>query len=126
MILFPLDTLTFSIRCKTIRDFINSLYDGFKHDKALEYGGCDCNSRRRIDHRKLTNNTLLCIETDENELKNSNKKEEEEDRYSDVFMTFSCKYIFIRFNSDQFTNKKGKICNTHISKRFETLKKLLI
>lgn len=123
--LFPLDPLTFQIRCKTkeiaVRDFINSNFEGFYHDKTLEYGGCDCSNRRRIDHRKLINNTLLCIETDENQHKSYSKKDEE-DRYNDLLTTFTSKYIFIRFNPDSYNDKNGKKCNPSISTRLLTLK----
>jgi hypothetical protein len=123
--LFPLDPLTFQIRCKTkelaVRDFINSNFEGFQHDKTLEYGGCDCLHRRRIDHRKLINNTLLCIETDENQHKQYNKKDEQ-DRYNDLLTTFTCKYIFIRFNPDSYNDKNGKKCNPSISTRLLILK----
>ena len=122
--LFPLDPLTFQIKCKTkeisVRDFINSNFEGFLHDKALEYGGCNCLNRRRIDHRKLINNTLLCIETDENQHKFYDKKDEEE-RYNDLLSAFTCKYIFIRFNPDSY-NKNGKKCNPSISTRLSKLK----
>lgn len=123
--LFPLDPLTFQIRCKTkelaVRDFINSNFEGFQHDKTLEYGGCDCLNRRRIDHRKLINNTLLCIETDENQHKQYNKKDEH-DRYNDLLTTFTCKYIFIRFNPDSYNDKNSKKCNPSISSRLLILK----
>jgi hypothetical protein len=77
--LFPLDPLTFQIRSKTkeiaVRDFINSKFEGFYHDKPLWYNEtlCDCTTKRRIDHRKLINGTLLCIETDENQHKSYSK-----------------------------------------------------
>jgi hypothetical protein len=123
--LFPLDPLTFQIRCKTkeiaVRDFINSNFEGFQHDKVLEYGGCDCLNRRRIDHRKLINNTLLCIETDENQHKSYNLKDEQY-RYNDLLTTFTCKYIFIRFNPDSYNDTKGKKCNPSISTRLTKLK----
>ena len=123
--LFPLDPLTFQIRCKTkeiaVRDFINSNFEGFQHDKTLEYGGCDCLHRRRIDHRKMINNTLLCIETDENQHKSYSIKDEQ-DRYNDLLTIFTCKYIFIRFNPDSYKDKNGKKCNPSISTRLLTLK----
>jgi hypothetical protein len=124
--LFPQDPLTFQIRCKTkelaVRDFINANYEGFNHDKILEYGGCDCLTRRRIDHRKLIGNTLLCIETDENQHK-SYSKADEEARYNDLLVNFTCKYIIIRFNPDSYVNKKGVKTNPYISARLEELKK---
>jgi hypothetical protein len=121
---FPLDPLTFQIRSKTkeiaVRDFINSNYEGFIHDKVLEYGGCDCNHRRRIDHRKMINNTLLCIETDENQHK-TYSKENEEARYNDLISALTCKYIFIRFNPDSYTNKKNRNANPMIGTRLKRL-----
>lgn len=124
--LFPLDPLTFQIRCKTkelaVRDFINANYEGFNHDKILEYGGCDCLTRRRIDHRKLIGNTLLCVETDENQHK-SYSKEDEEARYNDLLVNFTCKYIIIRFNPDSYVNKKDVKSNPYISARLGDLKK---
>ena len=123
--LFPLDPLTFQIRCKTkeiaVRDFINSNFEGFQHDKTLEYGGCDCLNRRRIDHRKMVNNTLLCIETDENQHKSYSLKDEQ-DRYNDLLSAFTCKYIFIRFNPDSYNDNNGKKCNPSISTRLLMLK----
>ena len=85
--MFPNDPLTFQIRSKTkeitIRDFINANFEGFQHDQPIWIGGCDCVSRRRIDHRILINNTMLAIETDENQHKYYNK-EDEISRYNDL------------------------------------------
>ena len=55
--------------------------------------------RRRIDHRKLIGNTLLCTETDENAHKGYDAKDEEI-RYDDLYMCHSGKWVFIRFNPD--------------------------
>ena len=122
---FPLDPLTFQIRCKTkeiaVRDFINSVFEGFQHDRLLETGHCDCTVKRRIDHRKLINNTLLVIETDENQHKSYDKMDEET-RYDDLYMAYSGKWIYIRFNPDKYIGKDGKSKNPTISTRLETLK----
>jgi len=124
--LFPKDPLTFQIKSKTkeiaVRDYINTIFDGFQHDKCLFTGGCNCPHRRRIDHRKLIGNTLLCIETDENQHKRYDKQDEN-DRYEDLYMVFSGKWIFIRFNPDKYTNKKGIRKNPTIAKRLVKLKK---
>ena len=92
--LFPTDSLTFQIRSKTkeiaVRDFINSVFEGFTHDKPLWTGLCDCTHRRRIDHRKLIGNTMVVIEPDENQHKSYNKMDEET-RDNDLFMSFSGK-----------------------------------
>ena len=123
---FPLDPLTLQKRSKTkeiaVRDFINSKYEGFQHDKVLWTGNCDCSIRRRIDHRKLIGNTLLVIETDENQHKSYNKMDEEI-RYDDLFMAYSGKWIYLRLNVDSFVNSNGISKNPLITDRFNTLEK---
>ena len=124
--LFPLDPLTFQIRCKTkeiaVRDFINTKFEGFQHDKPLWYNesACDCTTKRRIDHRKLINGTMLCIETDENQHK-SYSKADEEARYNDVFMAYGGKFVFIRFNPDKYKDENGKSCNPMLFNRLIVL-----
>lgn len=122
--LFPNDPLTFQIRTKSkenyVRDFLNENYDGFIHDKPLWTGHCDCSQRRRIDHRLLIGNTLLCIETDENQHKRYDEKDEEI-RYDDLYMLHSGKFIFIRFNPDKYINKNGTNVNPSIKKRMDDL-----
>ena len=110
--LFPHDERTSKIRTKTkeelVRDAINDHFEGFEHDKAIVWGGCDCNTRRRIDHRKLINGTMLAIETDEHQHR-SYDAQDEENRYNDLFVgAYSGKWIFIRFNPDAYTDSKGK------------------
>jgi len=80
---------------------------------------CDCTTKRRIDHRKLINDTLLCIETDENQHK-SYSKEDEIARYNDLFMAFGGKFIFIRFNPDKYKDN-GKSCNPMLVNRLPVL-----
>jgi hypothetical protein len=121
---FPNDPLTFQIRSKTkeiaVRDFINKNFLGFQHDKSLWTGNCECINRRRIDHRLLIGNTLLCIETDENQHKNYNANDEEI-RYDDLYMLHSGKFIFIRFNPDKYKNKNGKNINPMLYTRLPVL-----
>ena len=123
--LFPTDPLTLQIRCKTkeiaVRDFINLNFEGFQHDTPLWTGNCDCTHRRKIDHRKLIGNTLLCIETDEEQHKGYDKSDEEI-RYDDLYMLHSGKFIFIRFNPDKFKDKNGKNVNPMIYTRLPVLK----
>ena len=83
----------------TVRNVINTHFEGFIHDKPLYTGNCDCTHRRRIDHRKLIGNTILAIETDEFGHSGYDKKDEEI-RYDDLYMIHSGKWIFIRFNPD--------------------------
>ena len=122
---FPNDSLTLQIRSKTkeiaIRDFINLNFEGFQHDTPLWTGNCDCSHRRRIDHRKLIGNTLLCIETDEEQHKGYNKHDQEI-RYDDLYMLHSGKFIFIRFNPDKFKDKNGKSINPMMYTRLPILK----
>ena len=123
--LFPNDPLTLQSRSKTkeiaVRDFINLNFEGFHHDISLWTGNCDCTHRRRIDHRKLIGNTLLCIETDENQHKGYDK-DKDEIRYDDLFMLHGGKFIFIRFNPDKFKNKEGKSLNPMLYTRLPILK----
>ena len=125
---FPLDPLTFQIRSKTkelaVRDFINANFTGFMHDKPLWIQGCDCSLRRRIDHRCLINNTMVCIETDENQHRSYDPVDEEQ-RYHDTFMGFSGKWIYIRFNPDKFV-KNGVKKNPTIATRLNTLKEEIV
>lgn len=85
-----------------VRNMINEHFKGFIHDKPLYTGECSCVHRRRIDHRKMIDGTLLCIETDEFAHSGYDSKDEET-RYDDLYMIHSGKWIFIRFNPD----KKG-------------------
>ena len=123
--LFPTDPLSYQIRCKTkeigVRDYINANFEGFQHDKPLYTGNCDCTNRRRIDHRLLIGNTLLCIETDEHQHKSYDKKDEEI-RYDDLFMIHSGKFVFIRFNPDKYINTKNKSVNPMLYTRLPILK----
>jgi hypothetical protein len=123
--LFPNDPLALSIRIKTkeliVRDFINANFEGFIHDTPLYTNNCECTHRRRIDHRSLIGNTLLCIETDETQHKRYNSVDEEI-RYDDVYMIHGGKFIFIRFNPDTYKNKKMQIKNPNIKDRLPILK----
>ena len=124
--LFPKDPLTFQIRAKTkeiaVRDFINTNFEGFCHDRPLYTNHCDCSIRRRIDHRKMIGNTMLAIETDETQHRSYDKKDEE-NRYDDLMCGLTCKWIYIRFNPDKYKNKKGERKNPSISTRLSKLKK---
>ena len=94
---------------------INETFEGFIHDTPLYTTNCECVHRRRIDHRKLIGNTLLCVETDEFG-HNAYDPKDEEIRYDDLFMIHSGKWIFIRFNPDgrgvDMEDKLNKLTNT--------------
>ena len=105
-------------------NYISSKYERFYHDKPLYVnlnGGC-CPSKRRIDLRKLIGNTLLCIEIDERQHRGYYQIDEE-NRYNDLFMDFSGKYIFIRYNPDKFKDAKGNKRNPQFETRMEVLEK---
>jgi hypothetical protein len=122
---FPLDPLTFQIRSKTkefaVRDYINANFEGFQHDKIMTTSHCDCSIKRRIDHRYLINNTLLVVETDENQHRSYDAMDEEI-RYDDLYMAFSGKWIYIRFNPDKYISNKGIRKNPTIASRLPILK----
>ena len=82
-----------------VRNALNEHIDGFVHDRPIWTGGCDCTHRRRVDHRKQINETLLCVETDEHAHSGYDERDEEI-RYDDLYMAYSGKWIFIRFNPD--------------------------
>jgi hypothetical protein len=123
-----LDQLSLEIRVfrtkeKAVQNFINQHFQGFQHDRPLLTPHCDCTMRRRIDHRKLIDGTLLAIETDENQHKSYDEMDDEM-RYDDLFMgSHSGKWIYIRFNPDKFKNSRGRRLNPSLETRLETLKK---
>lgn len=123
--LFPNDPRTINMYGKSkelkVVCFISNNFEGWIHNKPLYIdikGGC-CDSKRRIDLRKLINNTMLCIEVDE-EQHRSYKEKNEIERYDNLFMDFSGKWIFIRYNPDKY-KYNNKIKNPH----FETRMKIL-
>jgi hypothetical protein len=122
--MFPSDPLVLQVHKKSkenyVRDFLNEYFDGFVHDHPLWIGECDCSHRRRIDHRKLIGNTLLCIETDEKQHKRYDV-EDEKIRYDDLYMVHGGKFIFIRFNPDSYTNNFNDRVNPNIKHRMDDL-----
>lgn len=108
--MFPHDERTLYMRKKSkeiyVVSFITNKLSGWTHDKPLYVdikGGC-CNSKRRIDLRKMIMNTMLCVEIDEKQHK-SYDKDDENDRYDNLFMDFSGKFIFIRYNPDRYRSQ---------------------
>ena len=102
--MFPTDPRSLKIYEHTkeiiVRNAINAEFPGaFVHDRPLYTGHCDCTHRRRIDHRRLVDGTILAIETDEFGHRGYDPRDEEI-RYDDLFMIHSGKWIFIRFNPD--------------------------
>jgi hypothetical protein len=125
--LFPDDPLTLRTRQKSkenlVRDYINSKFDGFIHDTPLWIGGCDCTHKRRIDHRRLIGNTLLCVETDENQHKYYNG-DDEDNRYDDLMMIHGGKFIFIRFNPDKY-KVRGEVRDPDMDTRLDKLERVI-
>ena len=126
--IFPDNPLTALIRKKSkeieVVNYITTRYDGFRHDKPIYVdfdGGC-CASNRRIDLRKLVDGTMLCIEIDEGQHKRYSNIDEIS-RYNEIFMDFSSKYIFIRYNPDQYKDKNNKTKRPQLNTRMETLEK---
>ena len=63
---------------------------------------------------------MLCIEIDENQHKYYIKSDED-NRYDDLFMDFSGKYIFIRYNTDKFIGKYKKSKKPFFDNRIDAL-----
>ena len=121
--IFPNDPRTLEIRSKSkellVKQFLSENHNGFIHDKVLETIHCDCSHRRRIDFRILINNTLLCVEVDENQ---HSSYTNDIIRYNDLYMTFSGKFVFIRFNPDNY-RIDGVLKKTQIKTRLNALSK---
>ena len=106
-----------------VRNAINTNFEGFVHDRPLYTGNCDCTHRRRIDHRKLIDNTIFAIETDEFGHKSYNQHDEEI-RYDDLFMIHSGNWIFIRFNPDDNFSKVD--IDDKLDKLIETMNECIL
>lgn len=82
-----------------VRAFIDSNFAEFVHDKPMNTAHCNCNHRRRVDHRRLVGNTLLCIEVDEHHHR-AYDPDDEDARYHDLIAAWGGKLCFIRINPD--------------------------
>jgi len=82
-----------------VRNALVANFEGFVHDKVLVVPNCDCTHRRRVDFRKQIGNTILAVEVDEDGHRDYDT-EDEKHRYDDLYMAFSAKWIYIRFNPD--------------------------
>jgi hypothetical protein len=125
--LFPNDSLCLEMHNKTYETAVrNVLIENkldFIHDKPIYHSGCDCASRRRIDFWKMIGNTILAIEVDENQHSGYDKKDEEI-RYDDLFMHFSGKWVFIRFNPNTY-KRDGILYNPKMHERTPQLLKTI-
>lgn len=124
---FPKDPRSLNIRKHThelkVKDFLIQTFSNtpFIHDTTMYIGPeCNCTHRRRIDFRYLLNNTLLVIEVDEHQHKDRDE-EDEKIRYDDLYMVFSGKFVFIRFNPHLYFRKQ-QYHNPSMEERLEALK----
>ena len=67
---------------------------------------------------------MLCVEIDEHQHKKYIKKDENI-RYANLFMDFTGKYIFIRYNPDKFIDKYNKSKNPFFNTRIEALENVI-
>ena len=100
---FPNDPRSAHIYLKVkeiaVRNMINANFTGFNHNRQLWSGGCDCTRRRLIDHWRVIGGTMLAVETVEFAHRYYDA-DDEELRHDDLFLVFSGKWVWIRFNPD--------------------------
>lgn len=109
--LFPNDHRTGSIRIKSKETtWVNAILQTavaaghvWVWDRPLYVsyeGGC-CDTKRRIDLWTLCGNLVVAVEIDERQHK-SYAKDQEAQRYNDLLMDFTGRYVFLRINPDPF------------------------
>ncbi len=122
-IIFPNDPRVKLRRTDTyesrVRHFIDQHFTGFVHNANIYTHACDCTNRRRIDHFTLLGNTVLAIETDEHQ---HSHYSDETVRYNDLYMHFSGKWIFIRFNVHSYHDHQGNLRLTTFRDRLQRLR----
>ena len=122
---FPSDPRSEIIYEKTceiaVRNYLITHHmNGFIHNIPIYTGNCDCTHKRRIDFRMLIGGTMLAVEVDERQHSGYNKHDEEI-RYDDLYMVFSGKWIFVRFNTDAYKDIHGNRKNQELNKRLPVL-----
>ena len=120
--LFPTDPRT-TIRKShnyelQVRQFLATHYPFFVHNAPIYTHQCDCTNRRRIDHYTLLGNTVLAVETDEHQHR---YYVDDQIRYNDLYMHFSGKWIFIRFNVHAYLDSNTKYRLTSLKVRLRRL-----
>ena len=94
----------------------------FTFDKRVALGDCkDCTIGRRPDALTMIDSVMLCVETDENQHQSYDEMDEEMARYNDLMMTYTGKWIYIRFNPDSFINAQGRKHNPDMQQRLPVL-----
>lgn len=124
--LFPVDSRIKNIKIRSkettvINHVCNNHKGKYYHDIPMQINfddGC-CVTRRRIDLRQIIGNTILCIEVDENQHKYYPKNDDFE-RYNQIVLSFTSKYIFIRYNPDKY-KRNGIVINTDTTTRLKAL-----
>lgn len=101
-----------------VKTFINQHFKGFIHNIPIYSHNCNCANRRRIDHYIPLEGTILAVETDEHQHRDY---DDEEIRYNDLYMHFSGKWIFIRFNVHSYVDSRGTSRSTKFSTRLNIL-----
>jgi hypothetical protein len=104
-----------------VRSYLDSHFKEFVHDQPIHTAHCVCSHRRRVDHRRLIGNTLLCIETDEN-FHRYYDPDDEEARYHDVIMAWGGKLCFVRFNPHKFNLDDRYDLGPPLAERLERLR----
>ena len=121
--LFPDDPRTPKIHTKTkelkVVTHLCQIYDNLLYNKLIT-GQCKCPKRRFIDLHKIINGTMLAIEIDENQHKYYDD-DDEKNRYDDIFLGWSGKSIWIRYNPDKYKDNNNRKRNPQFKKRMETL-----
>jgi hypothetical protein len=87
-----------------VKAYINANFKDFVHNHTMPTAHCVCDHRRRIDHRCVVGNTLLCIETDEHYHRYYDP-DDEDARYHDLMLGHGGKLTFVRFNPDAFSRE---------------------
>lgn len=75
------------------------------HDKPLYVNfddDCACTSKRRCDLRAVVGGTMLVVECDEGQHKAKAYADTRDARYNDLFVIYSGKWVFLRFNPDNY------------------------
>lgn len=127
----PYDIRSINARKNTyeliVRDYLITTFPeyNFIHDKPLWLDSCDCEHKRIIDFRCLINDTLLCIEVDEDQHKYRDVNDEE-NRYNDIFMIHSGKLVFIRFNPNKYKKDNKIIKDDNLIDRLNILRETII
>ena len=129
--LFPEDERSINVMNKSRElNIVIHLIHRFKHQFEfiykpfqVDFGG-GCCAKRRNDLLTTVYNTTISIEIDADQYKKYVRRNENA-RYDDLFMDFSGKYIFIRFNPDSFI-ENGETQNQGLQTRLPALEDALL